>query len=244
MKNIFKNNSNISKIVTREELLKNITDNGLYGIETNGNSNTKQILMKSNKLDDIFKFAKANNISTIFFEYYYYDKAYFKINLEELDNKYPEEVVNILKDDIVGYNNEIDKINFETPIKLLIYCAYNGYLISIEQEDEWGENYKKDIVSGEEKMQSLFEKYQADLENYLSEKEKQNEIEREKLKQIVFNDVQFQRATNQKLRYAYINTFLKKNPKYWRLFGEHGIEAYRWIEAIWREYKDKKNNKN
>lgn len=241
MKNIFKNNSNISKIVTREGLLKNITDNGLYGIETNGNSNTKQILMKSNKLEDIFKFAKANNINTIFFEYYYYDKEYFKISLEELDNKYPEEVVNILKDDIVEYNNEIDKINFETPIKLLIYCVYNGYLISIEQKDEWGENYKEDIVSGEEKMQSLFEKYQEDLENYLSEKEKQNEIEREKLKQIVFNDVQFQRATNQKLRYAYINNFLKKNHKYWQLFGEHGIEAYRWIETIWREYKDNKN---
>ena len=191
MKNIFKNNSSISKLITREELLKTIIDNELQGIETEGNLDRKQILMKSKKLDDIFKFAKVNNIKTIFFEYHYYDKEYFKINLEELDNKYPEEIVNILKDDIVGYNNEIDKINFETPIKLLIYCIYNGCLISIEQKDEWGENYKKDIVSGEEKMQSLFEKYQEDLENYLDEKEKQNEIELEKLKQIVFNYIQF-----------------------------------------------------
>ena len=243
MKNIFKNNSNISKIVNREELLKSITDNGLYGIETDGNSDRKQILLKSKKLEDIFKFAKRNDIDTIFFEYYYYDKDYFKINLEELEDKYPKEIVNILKNDIMKYNDKIDKINFETPVKVLIYCIYNGYLISIEQRDEWGKIYKQDILSGEEKTQEIFEKYQEELENYLDERERQNELELEKLKQTVFDDIQFQRATNKKLRYSYINNFLKKNSQCYPLFGEHGLGAYNWIEVIWREYKENKNNK-
>ena len=243
IKSIFKKTNNISEIINREELLKLINDNGLYSMETENNSDIKQILIKSRKIDDIVKFAKANNINTIFFEYYYYNKEYFKIELEKLEEEYPEEIVNIMKNDIIEYNNKIDKINFETPIKLLVYCIYNGNSIAIEQKDEWGEGYKESIVSGEEQMKIFFEKYQERLENYITEKEKQKETELERLKQIIFKDEQFQRSTNKELRYAYINAFLKKNSKYLQLFGDHGIGAYRWIETIWREYKYMKKDK-
>ena len=243
IKSIFKKTNNKSEIINREELLKLINDNGLYGIETENNSDIKQILMKSGKIDDIVKFAKDNNINTIFFEYYYYNKEYFKIELEKFEEKYPEEIINIMKNDIIEYNNKIDKIDFETPIKLLVYCIYNGYSIAIEQKDEWGEGYKESIVSGEEQMKIFFEKHQERLENYITEKEKQKETELERLKQIIFKDEQFQRSTNKELRYAYINAFLKKNSKYLQLFGDHGIGAYRWIETIWREYKYMKKDK-
>ena len=243
IKSIFKKTNNKSEIINREELLKLINDNGLYGIETENNSDIKQILMKSGKIDDIVKFAKDNNINTIFFEYYYYNKEYFKIELEKFEEEYPEEIINIMKNDIIEYNNKIDKIDFETPIKLLVYCFYNGYSIAIEQKDEWGEGYKESIVSGEEQMKIFFEKHQERLENYITEKEKQKETELERLKQIIFKDEQFQRSTNKELRYAYINAFLKKNSKYLQLFGDHGIGAYRWIETIWREYKYMKKDK-
>lgn len=243
IKSIFKRSNRKSKIITREELLKIMSDKGLYGIETENSSDIKQVLIKSSEIDDIFKFAKGNNINTIFFEYYYYNKDYFKIELEKYEEKYPKEIINIMKNDIIEYNNRIDKIDFETPIKLLIYCIYNGYLIAIEQKDEWGEGYKESIVSGEEQMEIFFGKYQERLENYIEEREKQKEIDLEKLKQIMFDDEQFQRSTNKELRYVYINAFLKKNYKYMQLFGNHGIEAYRWIETIWREYKDKKRDK-
>ena len=243
IKSIFKKTNNKSEIINREELLKLINDNGLYGIETENNSDIKQILMKSGKIDDIVKFAKDNNINTIFFEYYYYNKEYFKIELEKFEEEYPEEIINIMKNDIIEYNNKIDKIDFETPIKLLVYCIYNGYSIAIEQKDEWGEGYKESIASGEEQMKIFFEKHQERLENYITEKEKQKETELERLKQIIFKDEQFQRSTNKELRYAYINAFLKKNSKYLQLFGDHGIGAYRWIETIWREYKYMKKDK-
>ena len=243
IKSIFKKTNNKSEIINREELLKLINDNGLYGIETENNSDIKQILMKSGKIDDIVKFAKDNNINTIFFEYYYYNKEYFKIELEKFEEEYPEEIINIMKNDIIEYNNKIDKIDFETPIKLLVYCIYNGYSIAIEQKDEWGEGYKESIVSGEKQMKIFFEKHQERLENYITEKEKQKETELERLKQIIFKDEQFQRSTNKELRYAYINAFLKKNSKYLQLFGDHGIGAYRWIETIWREYKYMKKDK-
>lgn len=243
IKSIFKKTNNKSEIINREELLKLINDNGLYGIETENNSDIKQILMKSGKIDDIVKFAKDNNINIIFFEYYYYNKEYFKIELEKFEEEYPEEIINIMKNDIIEYNNKIDKIDFETPIKLLVYCIYNGYSIAIEQKDEWGEGYKESIVSGEEQMKIFFEKHQERLENYITEKEKQKETELERLKQIIFKDEQFQRSTNKELRYAYINAFLKKNSKYLQLFGDHGIGAYRWIETIWREYKYMKKDK-
>lgn len=243
IKSIFKKNENKSEITNREKLIKIINDNGFYGIETESNSDIKLILIKSGKIDDIIKFAKESNINTIFFEYYYYDKDYFKIELEKYEEEYPEEIINIMKNDIIEYNNKIDKIDFETPIRLLIYCLYNGYSVAIEQKNEWGEGYKESIVSGEEQMENFFQKYQDKLENYINEKEKQKEVELEKLKQIIFEDEQFQRSTNKELRYAYINAFLKKNSKYLQLFGDHGIGAYRWIETIWREYKYMKKDK-
>ena len=101
IKSIFKKTNNKSEIINREELLKLINDNGLYGIETENNSDIKQILMKSGKIDDIVKFAKDNNINTIFFEYYYYNKEYFKIELEKFEEEYPEEIINIMKNDII-----------------------------------------------------------------------------------------------------------------------------------------------
>lgn len=244
IKSIFKKNSDTkNEVMNREKLLKTIRDNGFYGMETENDSNIPKIMIKSGKIDDIFKFAKENNINTIFFEYYYYNKEYFKIELEELEKKYPEEIIKIVKKDIDEYNNKIDKINFETPIKLLVYCIYNSYLVAIEQKNEWGESYKESIVSGEEQMENILFKYQEKLENYISEKEKQKEIKLEELKQVIFKDKQFQRSTNKELRYAYINDFLKNHSAYLQLFGEHGIEAYRWIETIWREYKDIKKDK-
>ena len=134
IKSIFKKNENKSEITNREKLIKIINDNGFYGIETESNSDIKLILIKSGKIDDIIKFAKESNINTIFFEYYYYDKDYFKIELEKYEEEYPEEIINIMKNDIIEYNNKIDKIDFETPIRLLIYCLYNGYSVAIEQK--------------------------------------------------------------------------------------------------------------
>lgn len=241
IKNMFKRNKNISKIMTREELLKSISSNGLFGVETENIDDIKMVLMKSKNIDDIFKFAKNNNIDTVFFEYYYYDKEYFKIELEKYEEQYPEEIINIMKKDIIEYNNKIDKIDFETPIKLLVYCIYNGYSIAIEQEDEWGEIHKESIVSGENEMEIIFAKYQEKLEDYLDKKDEEKKEQLEKLKQIIFADEQFQRSTNKQLRYAYIGDFLNHNSKYLQLFGQHGYEAYKWIEIIWREYKDIKN---
>ena len=46
IKSIFKRNKNESEIINKEELLKIINDNGLCGIETENNSNIKQIMIK------------------------------------------------------------------------------------------------------------------------------------------------------------------------------------------------------
>lgn len=245
IKDIFRKSKSKIEIVNREELIKMIDDNRLCGIETENNhkeNEKNQVIMKSKDINTIFKFAKENNIHTIFFQYYYYDKEYFKIDLVELEKEYPKEILNIMEKDIIDYNNKVDKIDFETPIMLKIYCLYNGFSITLEMKEEWGETYKEDIVSGVKQMEILFEKYQKRLENYINEQEELREVELEKLKQIIFKDEKFQISTNKELRYAYINNFLKKNSKYWNLFGEHGTEVYRWIETIWREYKEKRNN--
>lgn len=245
IKNIFVKNIARGKIINREELVKRINSNGLLGIEIENNSkedNRSQIFMKSKNIDDIFKFAKENNIHTIFFEYYYYNKEYFKIDLEELEEKYLDEILNIMKNDVIEYNNKVNKINFETPAMLTVYCIYNGCLITVRLENEWGEIYKKEIISGVQQMEILFEKHQKRLEEYIQEKEEQRELELEKLKRIIFNDEKFQKSTNKDLRTTYIRDFLKKNPNYKDLFNYgngYDWNSYKWIDKIWKEYKEK-----
>ena len=125
-------------------------------------------------------FKKASNAIELMFQKYETlggEVEKIQIELEKYEEEYPEEIINIMKNYIIEYNNKIDKIDFETPIRLLIYCLYNGYSVAIEQKNEWGEGYKESIVSGEEQMENFFQKYQDKLENYINEKEKQKEVE-------------------------------------------------------------------
>lgn len=244
MKNIFKKNKIKSEIVSRETLEKMIKDNGFYGLEVENSFEDdviNKITMKSQNINDIFKFAKENDIHTIFYGYYYYDKEFYTIDLKNLEEKYDKEVVDMMKRDVIEYNKKVNSIDFEKPIILVVYCIYNGCSITVELYDEWIE--KEDILAGHEKMDLIFEQNQEKLESYIDKKAKQRDIELENLKQIIFQDEQFKKSTNKNLRTDYIYKFLEKNPNYSELFNyENGVRfnAYKWIDIIWREYKDNK----
>lgn len=244
MKNIFKKNKIKSEIVSREILEKMIKDNGFYGIEVENSFEDdviNKITMKSQNINDIFKFAKENDIHTIFYGYYYYDKEFYTIDLKNLEEKYDKEVVDMMKRDVIEYNKKVNSIDFEKPIILVVYCIYNGCSITVELYDEWIE--KEDILAGHEKMDLIFEQNQEKLESYIDKKAKQRDIELENLKQIIFQDEQFKKSTNKNLRTDYIYKFLEKNPNYSELFNYgNGVRfnAYKWIDIIWREYKDNK----
>lgn len=244
MKNIFKKNKIKSEIVSREILEKMIKDNGFYGLEVENSFEDdviNKITMKSQNINDIFKFAKENDIHTIFYGYYYYDKEFYIIDLKNLEEKYDKEVVDMMKRDVIEYNKKVNSIDFEKPIILVVYCIYNGCSITVELYDEWIE--KEDILAGHEKMDLIFEQNQEKLESYIDKKAKQRDIELENLKQIIFQDEQFKKSTNKNLRTDYIYKFLEKNPNYSELFNYgNGVRfnAYKWIDIIWREYKDNK----
>lgn len=244
MKNIFKKNKIKSEIVSRETLEKMIKDNGFYGLEVENSFEDdviNKITMKSQNINDIFKFAKENDIHTIFYGYYYYDKEFYTIDLKNLEEKYDKEVVDMMKRDVIEYNKKVNSIDFEKPIILVVYCIYNGCSITVELYDEWIE--KEDILAGHEKMDLIFEQNQEKLESYIDKKAKQRDIELENLKQIIFQDEQFKKSTNKNLRTDYIYKFLEKNPNYSELFNYgNGVRfnAYKWIDIIWREYKDNK----
>ena len=243
---IFENNKLHKKIINKDELMQLIKTNGLYGIEVTTYSDEdlkNEIFIKSNNIDDILQFAKENNIHTIFFEYFYYSPDFFKINLENLEKKYPKEVLNILKNDVNDYNKEVDNINFEIPFILNIYCLYNGYSIMIEQT-RFEELYAENITQfGEQQLEIILEKNQEAINHYLDKQENQRELNLEKLKQNIFNDEEFQRSTNKDLRTAYIKDYLNKNPEYIELFDyDNGYKwnSYKWIDKIWKEYKERK----
>lgn len=86
MKNIFKRNKIESEIVSREALVKMIEDSGFYGIEVENSFEDdviNKITMKSKDINDIFKFARENDLHTIFYGYYYYDKDFYTIDLKK-----------------------------------------------------------------------------------------------------------------------------------------------------------------
>lgn len=244
MKNIFKRNKIESEIVSREALVKMIEDSGFYGIEVENSFEDdviNKITMKSKDINDIFKFARENDLHTIFYGYYYYDKDFYTIDLKKFEEKYDREVVDMMKKDVIEYNKKVNSIDFEKPIILVVYCIYNGCSITVELYDEWIE--KENILAGHEKMDLIFEQNQEKLESYIDKKEKQRDIELENLKQIIFQDEQFKKSTNKNLRTDYIYKFLEKNPDYSELFNYgNGVRfnAYKWIDIIWREYKDNK----
>lgn len=198
------------------------------------------IYLENNDIDEFINFVKLNNINSVFYKYYTFNPEYFYIN-EELAEDIDDDVINLLKNDIEKWNRKIDKVNFDIPVELVIFCMYESHYITINYHNEFWDNQ----MSAKEKLVELLEGNAKKVKDIREKMESEKEELKEKLKEYILNDDEFKICTNKNLRKNYMYKLYKRKDieKFKNLFWQQGgyfrgtDAAINFIELVWRTYK-------
>lgn len=196
--------------------------------------------IKLDGIEELIRFAHDNNVYNMFY-FYYYLKGQVLLIDEQVINKFhlDNEMLAILKDEIMEYNIKISEQDYSKPAGVIVYCMYNGMILEVEDNDcivgidiEAPEEACKRIINSHLEEIALYKEKQ---KNYASE-------ERKKLSQQILSDKEFHKCTNISLRTTYANKIIRKNDVNRRLFMKDSGEWYDmpindFIELLWREYK-------
>lgn len=200
-------------------------------------------------IEELLKFAKLNNINSIFYTYFYYDKDKFLIDLdykEMVEGLYGKTILKSIEKDIDEYNKKVESFDFSKPFALDIFVIYQSRNIYIMDVDLWAS--ESGILDAEEKIEELLEsKNELVNEKIEKDKHKTNKLMSE-FKDYVFNDEEFRVCTNFNLRRQYMRTVFDKEEakKYKKLFSRGGAlndnidlsHFFDFIEMVWKEYKE------
>jgi hypothetical protein len=228
-----------SNMIQKNELECLIEKTGLVCFETEMSFEDdihNIVYLKNKDISELFKFAEANGIRAVFYCYNHYDKDLFRID-DEMLSEYDERLINAVKRGVVVYNKEVSMLDFSRPMRLYVYCVYQGCSISIILEDYWIEDMN--IPTAEEKLDDLLEECDAVFEEITVEKKNEKETLRNRLKELILADSHFYECTNQKLRRTYILNLLQEKTEFSNAFSFY-IEPIEFVEFIWKEYKSNK----
>lgn len=207
------------------------------------------IWLQSESIEELIKFAKCNNINSIFYDYIYYYKEDYKFDLEEVELCVDEDIFKLIKKDIIAYNKKVDKIDFSKEKGVHIYVVYQGQKIGILLLDNWMEELEDEILETKDKLKIFMEKY----EDKLFEKKQREEEELDRLKvefeDFLLNDEEFLSCTNQKMRTYYMDKkigdmeysmYMKPFVTTDNIMGRPMVNRsvlWIFIESVWRKYK-------
>lgn len=234
-------------MITEEKLLSSIKNEGLYSFKIDSGLDIDSLLVLSdNTLDELIRFAKANNIKSVFYNYFYTYKDLYLIDLEEVID---EDLYNYANEDIINHNKKVENIDFKRPIGLVVFVIYENSKIGVEYFDNWLE--AEEIIEPEEQLENLEKKYEQIIEEKRENKEKEFKDLKIRFEEYLLNDEEFLICTNKKLRNNYItNVFDKPGTSEYKCifmksvrFGSNEIDYFTlglFIEMVWRKYKAKK----
>lgn len=199
------------------------------------------IYLENNDIDEFIKFVQLNNINSIFYKYYTFNPEFFYIT-EELAEDIDDDIVNLLKNDIEEWNKQIDKVDFDIPVELFIFCMYESHYITINYHNEFWNNQ----MTAKEKLLELLESNANKVENIREKREEEDEQLKEELKEYILNDDKFILCTNKNLRKDYMYELYKRKDieKFKNLFWQQGgyfkgtDVAINFIELVWRIHKE------
>lgn len=236
-------------MITEDKLLEVLEKESLYAFKADVDLDYKKfILLQSESVDELIKFAKVNNINSIFYDYIYYNKDSYKFDLEEVELYTDESIFKLIKKDLVAHNKKIDKIDFSKPRLVVIYTIYQGEKIGLMLIDSWIEELEDEILETDEQLEVFMEKH----EDILFEKRQKEQAKLDKLKiefeEFLLNDEEFLCCTNQAMRRHYMKIMLDSNKakKYMKAFRtvnmignevEDRTSLWMCIESVWRKYK-------
>lgn len=234
-------------MITEEKLLSSIKNEGLYSFKIDSGLDIDSLLVLSdNTLDELIRFAKANNIKSVFYNYFYTYKDLYLIDLEEVID---EDLYNYANEDIINHNKKVENIDFKRPIGLVVFVIYENSKIGVEYFDNWLE--AEEIIEPEEQLENLEKKYEQIIEEKRENKENEFKDLKIRFEEYLLNDEEFLICTNKKLRNNYItNVFDKPGASEYKCifmksvrFGSNEIDYFTlglFIEMVWRKYKAKK----
>ncbi|NRY04522.1 hypothetical protein [Clostridium beijerinckii] len=92
--------------------------------------------IKLDGIEELIRFAHDNNINNMFY-FYYYLKGYGLLIDEQVINKFhlDNEMLTILKDEIMEYNIKISKQDYSKPVGVILYCMYDGMMLEVEDNE-------------------------------------------------------------------------------------------------------------
>lgn len=199
-------------------------------------------------LDEFIRFIKLNNLNVIFYNYVYASAEDLIIDdrlINEL--RLDSDIVNILQDKFDEYNQDVDNLDYSRPIAFYTYCINQGVTMYIRESDYWfqdeGYNFPEIVA-----MELITNNFEFVLENKKNLNKERLTV-REEFKQVLLDNNEFLECTNGSLRKAFVQRFFKneENNKYRNAFwsresGYYDITINQFVEEIWREYKNMKNN--
>lgn len=235
-------------MIAEDKLLEVLEKENIYAFKADVDLDyEKFILLQSESIDELIKFAKVNNINSIFYNYIYYSEYDYKFDLEEVELNTDEDIFKLIKKDISDHNEKIDKIDFSKPRVAVIYVVYQGEKIGLMIIDYWLEE-DEEILERDDQLECFIEKYEDILQEKKQKEEEQLDDLKMEFEEYLLSDREFFNCTNQTLRKHYMKTVFDNSTaiKYKSIFmkptrfGDRLLDntsLWIFVEMVWKKYK-------
>ena len=207
--------------------------------------------IKFQNIESFSEFVYKQKIDVIF-GCQYYDDAYDYIITKDMVEKniirYLEfDITDIITKDIEQHNQDILKIDFDSPSAIIVAGFFKGQFCYVYIENE---TFDEDIlVEPNKKLQEIVDKNANHIENRKKENQVIVEKLKSELKEKIVDDDKFWLCTNKHLRYVYIKDMVKNKlgdnfeplKECWESDAPVGVytDATDFVEMIWKEGKNK-----
>lgn len=226
-------------MISKNELLETFNKAGLLAFEVDvgySESGPGMVYFKSNSIEELIRFAEVNNIKAILYSYDFNNPEDYKITDEVLD-ECDERLVKAIKTKVKEYNQSTSTLDYTRPCEFYIYCAYQGCLFTVSQEDTWLEDMG--ILLCDEKLEELLDSCEDIIKEISAEDKNKHKELKDKLREYLLQDERFLLCTNQRLRLSFIRQFLREHKEYTAAFKDYYYESVEFVEMVWKIHKNK-----
>ncbi|MCM3323284.1 hypothetical protein [Cytobacillus kochii] len=226
-------------IITKKDLKEKIIYYNLIPMGVSSLNISNQIHLNIDKVEDFLKF-----VSSSAFEYVYYYYTYYNIEKYIIPIDWYCEYSKEFKAVVNQHNQHIESLDFNSPKSLTLFTLQGGTLVGIQLDNHWIEN--QEIYIAEETIEIIEAQFNREVKKISDYKKDQYKDDEHKLRNIIFNDPEFQYCKNQDLRYWYLIELLEEEnmKKYKYLVQPYGIavsgKVKMFMDKTWILFKEQK----
>ncbi len=201
---------------------------------------SKCMQLASNSLDELIELSKANGISTVYYEYFHYNKEAYHMDEEEFDD-ISDEVMAVINEDIQEYNSLMETMDYSKPYILKVFCNIGSLTIFASIVDDWLTD--QGIMPANEKLGELLDTHESTLNEIFENREERMNILFDELTEFIKNDDEFYKCTNATFRRNYMYDLAEREETQKFIEVIEDDEGYinrkiqMLIEELWRDYR-------